>query len=146
MAIRLRSREGERGASSVEFAILAMTLVTILAGITQFGVTFFQYLEVVHAAREGARWASLGSPDGSVTTPGTTKWAVYRAAPGLTPRLTDDQITIDPPNPTSSTWGGNPVSVTVDFETPIFTPMMQRVMRASAPSLHLSSTAVQKEE
>ncbi|MDP2233444.1 MAG: pilus assembly protein, partial [Actinomycetota bacterium] len=56
----------DQGASAVEFAIVSIVLVLLLTGILQFGYTFFQYLEVVHAAREGARWASLGVEPGSV--------------------------------------------------------------------------------
>lgn len=136
----------ERGASAVEFALVASTLLTFLVGITQFGITFFHYLEIIHAAREGARWAALSTPDGSVATPGTTKFHVHEAAPGLKPALADDEITVDPPNPTSATEGGNPVTVTVEYDTPIFTPMMRQVFGVNGPTLRLTSSAVEKVE
>ena len=136
----------ERGASAIEFALVVMILVTFLAGITQFGVIFFHWLEIIHGAREGARWASLsGHPDGTVSQPGTTRYQVWQAAPGLSPRLTDGEIDITPSNPTIED-AGDPVRVTVTYTTPIFTPVMQEALGASGPSLTLVSSATQRIE
>ncbi|MFA5891312.1 MAG: TadE/TadG family type IV pilus assembly protein [Actinomycetota bacterium] len=54
-----RSFRGERGASAVEFAIVASLLFMILFGTIQFGIAFNQYQGVQAAAREGARTGSL---------------------------------------------------------------------------------------
>jgi len=53
----------EKGASTVEFAIILPVLVTILVGIFQLGITFNGYLAITHAAREGVRQASVGNYD-----------------------------------------------------------------------------------
>jgi Flp pilus assembly protein TadG len=53
----------ERGASAVEFAIVASLLLVILFGTIQFGITFNRYQGVQAAAREGARLGSLPSTD-----------------------------------------------------------------------------------
>ena len=53
----------EKGASTVEFAIVLPVLVTILVGIFQLGIAFNGYLAITHAAREGARQASVGNYD-----------------------------------------------------------------------------------
>lgn len=136
----------ERGASAIEFALVVTLLVTFLAGITQFGVIFFHWLEIIHGAREGARWASLsGHPDGTVSQPGSTRYQVWQAAPGLSPRLTDGQIDITPSDPTIED-AGDPVRVTVTYTTPIFTPVMQEALGASGPSLTLVSSATQRIE
>jgi len=53
----------EKGASTVEFAIILPVLVTILIGIFQLGIAFNGYLAITHAAREGVRQASVGNYD-----------------------------------------------------------------------------------
>lgn len=70
------------GAAAVEFALVSTILVALLIGIVQFGFTFWEYIQVAHAAREGVRWAALGAPAQVVPR-------AQAAAPGLDPaRLT----------------------------------------------------------
>lgn len=54
----MRTSSRERGATLVEFAILAPLLVTLLLGIIEFGWLFSQNIDVRHGAREGARLAA----------------------------------------------------------------------------------------
>jgi len=51
----------EKGASSVEFAIILPVLILILFGIFEFGRAYLDYLAITHAAREGARLAAVGN-------------------------------------------------------------------------------------
>jgi TadE-like protein len=55
----------ERGASIVEFAIVAPLLFLLLFGIIDFGWAFSQNLDVKHAAREGARLAAVNAAPGA---------------------------------------------------------------------------------
>ena len=55
--------EQERGASAVEFAIIASLLLMILFGTIQFGIAFNRYQGVQAASREGARLGSLPNTD-----------------------------------------------------------------------------------
>ena len=144
MLRKVRHR-GDKGAAAVEFALVASILVLMLFGIIQFGHLFFQWLEVTHAAREGARWAALGNPTGSVATPGTTRYKVREAAPGLNPPLSDAQILVSPSNPAGS--AGQPVRVTVRYPTPLFAPLMQNLFGVGgATTFELQSSAVQRIE
>ena len=53
----------ERGASLVEFAVLAPLLLILVLGIVEFGWLFGQFNDVRHGAREGGRWAAVdGGP------------------------------------------------------------------------------------
>jgi Flp pilus assembly protein TadG len=45
----------EDGAAAVEFALVAMVLLTLLIGIIQFAIYFWSFQVGAHAAREGAR-------------------------------------------------------------------------------------------
>ena len=46
---------GERGAATVEFAIIAIVLLTIVFGIIEFGILMFDEHILTNASREGAR-------------------------------------------------------------------------------------------
>lgn len=130
----------EEGASAVEFAIVSFVLILLLTGIIQFGFTFFQYLEIVHAAREGARWASLDLDPGTVTNSETVRGRVAYAAPGLTPGLDDDAITIS-----ETTVGGQEaVTVRVEYMSPIFVPLIGEIVGGSG--FHLVSAATLRVE
>ena len=54
-----RRKSSARGAATVEMALIAPLLFTILFGIVEFGWTFSQVLDVRHGAREGARLAAV---------------------------------------------------------------------------------------
>jgi Flp pilus assembly protein TadG len=128
----------DEGAAAVEFALVAMILVVLLLGIMQFGYLFYQWNEVTHAAREGARWAALEYPGGSVGTPDTVRYKVAQASPGLT--LTDADILVSPENPGIDDVG-TPATVTVSCAVPIFTPLMQGIFGTSDDTFVLRSSA-----
>lgn len=147
---RFRRRlSDDLGASAVEFALVALILVMLLTGITQFGIVFFQYLEVSHSAREGARWAALGEPAGSVAQPTSVRGRIGAAAPGLSPALTDAQIVISVDGTARQTAvlpadAGKPVAVTVNYESPVFMPLMSELVGGN--TIHLQSTATLRVE
>src|SRR6202158_3286263 len=62
-------RKSKRGQSVIELAVAAPLLALMLFGIVDFGRAFFQYIAVVEAAREGARYATYGFSN--LTTAGT---------------------------------------------------------------------------
>lgn len=63
----MRAARSQRGVAAVEFALLAVVLLTITFGATEFGRAFYQYNTLVKATRAAAREFSFGSP---VDTPG----------------------------------------------------------------------------
>ncbi len=101
-------RTDEKGASAVELALVLPILIMILFGIFQFGLVFNSYLAVTHAAREGARLASVDKYSESAV--------IERATP-----VTPTSVTINYPE---GKLEGRPVTVTVndDFslEIPFF--------------------------
>jgi Flp pilus assembly protein TadG len=59
MRLRRTSR-GDSGAAAVEFALVAVLLLTLVFGIIQYGYYFFQLQAGTSAAREAARLAAVG--------------------------------------------------------------------------------------
>lgn len=59
MGSRTRMGRCDEGASALEFAIILPVLLLILLGIIEFGLMYQAQLAVTHAAREGARFASV---------------------------------------------------------------------------------------
>ncbi len=60
---RLLRKRGEKGASLVEFAMVAPFLILLLFGIIEFAWVFATNLDVKHGAREGARITAVNTPD-----------------------------------------------------------------------------------
>ena len=140
-----KAHSDDSGAAAVEFALVSLLLVTLLIGIMQFGYIFYQWVELTSAAREGARWAALRHDGGSVGTADTTRQRVAAAAPGMSPPLTDAQISISPEDPGPDDVG-TPVTVIVTHDVPLFAPLMETLFGTSGGSITLQSTATMRVE
>ncbi len=55
--------KNERGQSLVELAISLVVLLYLLSGAAEFGILFFQYVQLRDAAQEGALYGSLHPAD-----------------------------------------------------------------------------------
>ena len=55
--------KSERGQSLVELAISIFILVYLLAGAVEFGLAFFQFVQLRDAAQEGALYGSMNPTD-----------------------------------------------------------------------------------
>ncbi len=95
------ARSSERGAAAVEFALVAMLLLTIFLAIIQFAVLFWSLNVAEHASREGAR-AYATAPCGNHTAlvsdrvgPASAgNLSVSRSFPGAYPPAAGDQVTV----------------------------------------------------
>ena len=56
-------KKSERGQSLVELAISLVVLLFLLSGVVEFGIAFFQFIQLRDAAQEGALYASLHPTD-----------------------------------------------------------------------------------
>jgi Flp pilus assembly protein TadG len=81
-AARQNRRKNERGGYLVEYALVFTISMTILLGVIGFGHALYAYHFVSHAAREGARYATVrGSTCGSDGSCATTNSASGTAGP-----------------------------------------------------------------
>lgn len=60
-----RSRDEQRGASAVEFALISLPLLTLMLGMLQYGWYFFSAQSASSGARESARRLVVGDCTGS---------------------------------------------------------------------------------
>src|SRR5512138_2139704 len=51
--------KSERGQSLVELAISLVVLLYLLSGVVEFGIAFFQFIQLRDAAQEGALYGSI---------------------------------------------------------------------------------------
>lgn len=91
----------QRGAAVVEFALLLILLLMIVAGIVEFGRTFWYYDALTKATRDGARFLSnskeVGAPPAIDTTlKGQARTIVANAA-GLAqvPGFLESNVVVD---------------------------------------------------
>jgi hypothetical protein len=59
----MKHRKTERGQSLVELAISLVVLLFLLSGIVEFGLAFFQFVQLRDAAQEGALYGSTKPED-----------------------------------------------------------------------------------
>src|SRR5436190_17336585 len=92
------------GQTLVEFALVTVLFLMLLFGITEFSRALWTWNALVHATREGARYAVV-EPSSTVTT--IQKYVVYHDPSGSTtpvvPGLSESQVEV-----TYRTYAGTP--------------------------------------
>lgn len=121
--------KSEKGSNAVEFALLLPVLVMLIFGIFEFGLAYNNYLAITHAAREGARIASV-----DLNNPDLESTIIERAYPVP---LTADNIDISTPQGTEI---GDPVVVEITYTVSINIPL------AGSWNIPLNSRAIMRLE
>jgi Flp pilus assembly protein TadG len=66
----LRRNRGDRGQAILEFAMVLPFLAALILIFVSFGKAVYYYIELTHAANEGAREASVNLPNATTPLPG----------------------------------------------------------------------------
>jgi Flp pilus assembly protein TadG len=108
----------ERGQSLVELAISLVVLLFLLSGVVEFGIAFFQFIQLRDAAQEGALYGSIN--------PANTNGIIARVRNAseepidlADTSLVDVTVTVN-----GSACAGNSVTVEVEFTHNIFMPFI----------------------
>ena len=122
--------KNERGQSLVELAISLLILLYLLSGAVEFGIIFFQYVQLRDAAQEGALYGSMNPTD--------TAGIIARVEASSTSPidLTDPGVVITP-TIIGSACEGNGIQVTVAYDHTVFMPFMSRFI---GPTIDLDAT------
>lgn len=93
----IRTRQ-QRGVAAVEFGIVLVFLILVVAGIVEFGRAFWYYDALSKATRDGARILSLADrasfSTGSFVNDAKTHVASSANAANLNPPLAFDQVSV----------------------------------------------------
>lgn len=130
-----RALLAQRGATIVEFAIIAPAFLMLMIGVIELSMVYFANLTMQHAVREGARYAVTGQ---SNLDPNTSSQQRYQA---VMQKIKDSSMgmydKVGPPTVSVSNISGgsnsgtgmfgNPgdiVVISLDCNWPLVTPMM----------------------
>lgn len=122
-----------KGQSLVETALVLPVIFLILMGIVEFGLAFNNYLMVGNASREGARSAAVGATDQQIQSVVGNVASTLNAS-----RLT---VTVTPAQSTRKK--GDEVSVTVEYDYSLITPIISAIIPGP---LHMTSRSVMRVE
>lgn len=94
----------QSGVAAVEFALILALLITIVAGIVEFGRTFWYYDALSKATRNAARSLAVSNPAILTTAVAAAKTAVSNAAASANlPSFTDANVSVVCLNSTMNT-------------------------------------------
>jgi Flp pilus assembly protein TadG len=115
--MRLRTRTNgrtERGAAAVEFALVVLPLLMIVAGIINFGFIFAQQLSLSNGARQAARFAVVDGPTcAEVRAEGKNSAATIGMTAAQVPEPAVSNCASDGAKPCAGTTMGTNITVTM---------------------------------
>jgi Flp pilus assembly protein TadG len=126
-------KKSERGQSLVELAISLLILLYLLSGAVEFGIIFFQYVQLRDAAQEGALFGSMnpqGDIDSRVRGASTSPINLAISNPsdplyvGIVSTAFDKDT--DAPKALADACEGDALEVKVSFKHRVFMPFMSK--------------------
>lgn len=137
--------KSERGQSLVELGISMLILLYLLSGAAEFGVLFFQFVQLRDAAQEGALYGSMFPPYGAshTTAIDKIKTRARYSSPTKSPidLVGDPNVTVTVSVPDGQYCEGGSIEVTVSYPHKIFMPFIATLIgRSSNPYIPLNAT------
>ncbi len=108
----MRWWQDEQGQSLVEFALVLPILLLILIGIFNFGQVFYSDIVINEAARDAARYASLGVSQSEIDQVITEDCQTLNAS--------QLSYSVSQPYPQTS---GMPVTITINYPVAVMLPL-----------------------
>jgi Flp pilus assembly protein TadG len=129
----------ERGQSLVELAVSMLVLLYLLCGAVEFGLAFFQYVQLRDAAQEGALFGSMdpASPSiiarvqGSSSSP--VDLAVTSGPQAVTIGVQIDGAAVATAVANHTACEGHALTVTVSYNHTVFMPFMSKFLGPTIP-------------
>ena len=130
----MKHLKSERGQSLVELAISIFILVYLLAGAVEFGLAFFQYVQLRDAAQEGALYGSMEPSDSAGIE------LRVRNASTSPIDLTDTSAVTVTRTIIGTECEGNGIQITVSYNHQIFMPFIPQFIGSSIIPLNATVT------
>ena len=122
----MKHLQNERGQSLVELAISILILVYLLSGAVEFGLAFFQYVQLRDAAQEGALYGSMNPPLSASDTTNIT--AIQNRAKAASDRpidlIANPSVVVGVAVTDGQYCEGGSLQVTVSYDHQIFMPFI----------------------
>lgn len=125
----IRLPKSSRGQSLVELAISILILIYLLSGAVEFGIAFFQFVQLRDAAQEGALYGSLNPPENAGDT--TKINAIINRAKSSSSSPIDLENDPDVSVNVAVTGGyceGGALEVTITYPHQVFMPFMSALI------------------
>lgn len=120
-----RLTKSERGQSLVEMAISILILIYLLSGAVEFGIAFFQFVQLRDAAQEGALFGSVNPPASAGDTAKINAIITRTKAASSSPiDLASDPGVNVAVSVTGGYCEGGALEVTVTYPHDVFMPFM----------------------
>jgi len=131
----MKKIKSERGQSLVELSISILILLLLLVGSVEFGMAFFQFVQLRDAAQEGALYGSL-NPDPADEADIIAR--VQHSSQSPIDLLNDSGVVIDVTIIGAACEGNtsgvsNGIEVEVYFEHDVFMPFMSQIVGPTIP-------------
>ncbi len=121
--------KSERGQSLVEMAISLVILLYLLSGAAEFGILFFQYVQLRDAAQEGALYGSIKPPSSAADTTRINAIVLRAKNASSSPisLMTDPAVTVTV-TVTGKYCEGGALEVKVTYPHKVFMPFMANII------------------
>ncbi|MCI0553609.1 MAG: pilus assembly protein [Anaerolineae bacterium] len=122
----MKYTNSERGQSLVELAISIVILIYLLAGAVEFGIVFFQYVQLRDAAQEGALYGSMHPPADAAADTSAIENRAKNASTSPIKLATDPNVTVDVVVTDGQYCEGGSLEITVSYPHKVFMPFMSQ--------------------
>jgi len=137
----MKMTTSERGQSLVELAISLVLLLVLLSGAVEFGIAFFQFVQLRDAAQEGALYGSMNPSncaDILARVKGASSSPIDLNGAGVTISTTINGIACGDSGYDSLDCEGNGLKVEITYDHQIFMPFLPAIL--SRPNLLLKAS------
>jgi Flp pilus assembly protein TadG len=138
----MKNLKSERGQSLVELSISLLVLLYLLSGAVEFGLAFFQYVQLRDAAQEGALYGSM-DPAGAIESRvrGASSSPIDLADGTLVlVTITATEVGSGNPIPATGACEGDALMVQVSYNHQIFMPFIPQLIGSSTIPLNATVT------
>ena len=131
----MKNIKNERGQSLVELSISLVLLLILLSGAVEFGIAFFQFVQLRDAAQEGALFGSMNPPASAADVAQETLIADRAKAASQNPinLQTDPAVTVTVDVTDGQYCEGGALQVEILYQHKIFMPFLPQIIGSTLP-------------